>query len=120
MAKRQPKGQGDGPAEVPGSDEGQGSGGSLDFTLTKEHRQAIMAVVHNNERLKLDKEAITEDVKAIAARIGCKPADVNGMVSIIIQEREKGGVIQARERSLDLARQILDGEDVGGGEEAGR
>lgn len=94
--------------EVPGTE--STGGGGLDFQLTKEHRQAIMAVVQNTERMKLDKEAITEDVKAIAAKIGCKPAEVNAMVTVIIQEREKGGVIQARERSLELARQILDGD----------
>lgn len=111
MANRKSKENPNG--EVPGT-EGAGGGGGLEFKLTKEHRRAIMAVVHNTERMKLDKEAITDDVKAIAARIGCKPGDVNGMVGIIIQEREKGGVIEARERSLELARQILDDEDVGG------
>jgi hypothetical protein len=88
-------------------------GGGLDFTLTKEHRQAIMSAVYHTEKLKLEKEALTEDVKAIAAKIGCKPGDVSGMVSMIIQERAKGGVIQAKERALDLAKQILDSDDIG-------
>lgn len=96
--------------EVPGSgDEGSGS---MNFNLTPEHRQAIMAIVYNTEKTKLDKEAIKDDVAALAAKIGCKPTDVNGMVSVIIQEREKPGVIEAREKSLELARQVLDGQDV--------
>lgn len=89
--------------------ENQG-GGSMDFTLTKEHRQAIMAIVINTERMKLDKEALTEDSKGLAAKMGCKPADVNELVNIMIQERSKGGVIEARERKLELARQLIEGE----------
>lgn len=106
MAKRGKKGSQEGVIE--GENAG---GGSMDFTLTKEHRKAIMAIVINTERHKLDKEALTEDAKGLAAQMGCKPGDVNELVNIMIQERSKGGVIEARERKLDLARQLIEGED---------
>lgn len=92
--------------------EGEGSSsGSMDFKVTKEHRKAIMAIVINTERMQLDKEALADDVKGLAANMGVKPGDVKEMVGILIQERSKGGVIEARERKLDLARQIIEGEE---------
>ena len=108
MARKRPSDQ----QELAG-DAKNASESSAGFRITPEHRKAIDAVVLNSERLKMDKEALSEDIKGVAAKIGCKPADVNQMVAIVIQERNKGGAIEARERSLDLARQVLDVEGDG-------
>lgn len=89
----------------------EGSGGSS-MQLTPEHRKAIMVLVYHEERLALDKEALAEDVKGVAGELGVKPAEVKKMVSTIVQERAKGGVIESRERELEFARQILDSDDV--------
>jgi len=77
--------------------------------ITPEHRQRILALVETKNLLKRDQEMFKEDVAGVAAAMGVKPADINEMVSIIIQEQEKGGVLLAKEKKLELARQILDG-----------
>lgn len=80
-------------------------------TLTEEHRKMIMALVGNKAQLKADQDAVKDDIKAIADRLGIKAGDVNRIVSLVIQEQEKGGAIQASENILDLAGQVLNQND---------
>ena len=79
-----------------------------DITLTKEHVKMIQSLILNMRRLKLDQEALTEDVKGVAAKLNVKPGEIKEMANWIIQEEEKGGVIDAKERKLDIIRQVID------------
>jgi hypothetical protein len=76
-------------------------------TLTDEHKKMIMALVGNKNQLKFDQEAIRDDTKAIADKLGIKTGEVNRIVSLVIQEQEKGGAIKDVENILDLANQVL-------------
>lgn len=76
-------------------------------TLTDEHRKAIMAIVHNKVQIKLDQEAIRDDTKAVAEKLGLKTTDLNKIISLVITEQEKGGAIQEQENIADLANQVL-------------
>jgi hypothetical protein len=94
-------------------DQNKGEGdGSMNFELTGEHIQAIMALVGNTERLQLDKEALKDDTKGLADAIGCKPGEVSEMVNMVVKERAKGGVVEAREKALDFAKQILESDEM--------
>ena len=76
-------------------------------TLTEEHKKMIMALVGNKNQLKADQEAIRDDTKGIADKLGIKTGEVNRIVSLVIQEQEKGGAIKDVENILDLANQVL-------------
>lgn len=88
---------------------GKKSKGSVEpvRTLTDEHRKAIMAIVHNKVQTKLDQEAIRDDTKAVAEKLGLKTGDLNKIISLVITEQEKGGAIQEQENIADLANQVL-------------
>lgn len=96
-----------------GADKKSGKGGAKEpiRTLTEEHRKMVMALIMNKNQLKIDQETIRDDTKAIADRLGLKAGDINRIVSLVIQEQEKGGAIQASENILDLASQVLNQQD---------
>ena len=79
-------------------------------TLTEEHKKMIMALVLNKAQIKLDQDAVKDDTKAIADKLGIKVGDVNKIVSLVAREQEKGGAIQSESDILHLAEQCLDGQ----------
>lgn len=81
--------------------------GNTSFELTKEHAGMLQSLVYHNQKMKLEQEAYAEDVKAVASKINVKPNEVKEMVRWLIQEQEKGGVLEANEQKLDMVRQVL-------------
>lgn len=84
-----------------------------EVTLTKEHVKMIQGVILNMRRLKMDQEALAEDIKAVATKINVKPGEVKEMATWIIQEEEKGGVIDAKEKKIDMIRRVFELIDSG-------
>ena len=76
--------------------------------ITDEVRKSIQYVVDKTNQLKLAKEAIKDDVTAIAAKMGCKPAQVTGIINLVIKEQEKGGVLIEEEQRLSWTREVLE------------
>lgn len=91
-----------------GEAQGQEAAGSMDFNLTKEHLKMLMSLVYHQHQIKLAQESFSESVKETAAKINAKPGEVKEMVGWIIQEQEKGGVLEAKEKKLELTRQVID------------
>lgn len=83
------------------------SGGSI--VLTTEQKKSLLAIAENKNRLKLDQEAIKDDVKAVSEKLGISVGEINEIVNIIMKEQEKGGVILAKTKTLSLAEQVLVG-----------
>ena len=81
--------------------------GNTSFQLTKEHVGMLQSLVYHHQKMKLEQEAYADDIKAVAAKLGIKPGEVKEMVGWLIQEQEKGGVLEAKEQKLDLVRQVL-------------
>ena len=82
---------------------------SLDeLKLTKEHVKVIQSITMSMRRIKMDQEALAEDIKGAASKLNIKSGDVKEMANLIIQEEDKGGVIDSKERKLDLIRQLFD------------
>ena len=96
------------------TDELEGTGDtSSDIVLTVEHVKMIQSLVYSMQKIKMDQEALSEDVKAVAQKLNVKPGEVKEMASWIIQEQEKGGVLSAKEKKLDFARHFFSFIDGG-------
>jgi hypothetical protein len=91
----------------------QGSGDSDSLSITPENIQAVRAIIDNMVRIKMDQEALGEDVKAVAAKMGVKPAAIKEMAQIVMKEQEKGGVLDAKQKSLSFAEKVLEQFDKG-------
>lgn len=76
--------------------------------ITAEVQEAIQYVIDKTHKIKMENEARKEDVKAIAAKMGCKPAQVEHIVKLVIREQEKGGVIAEEEERLGMTREVLE------------
>ncbi len=87
----------------------EGSKGAADVlrVLNEEHKKAIMAIVLNKQSMRVDQEAIRDDTKAVAERLGLKPGDINEVVGLIMKEQEKGGALKGRNHITSLAEQVL-------------
>ena len=93
--------------------EGQSSGnGDGRVHITEDVRKAILFVIDKMEKVKMENEAIGDDVNGIAAKMGCKPAQVKGIIKLVVKEREKGGVVTEEEQRLEWTREVLDQMDM--------
>jgi len=79
--------------------------------VTKEHIKMILSLIHSMNRIKLDQEALAEDIKAVAEKMNLKPGAVKEMAGWIQKEQEKGGVLDEKERKIELVRQVLSSFD---------
>lgn len=80
---------------------------STNFKVTAQHAKMLQSLVYNLQKIKLEQEAYSDDVKAIADKMGLKPGQVKEMVSWMIQEQNKGGVLSDKEQKLELVRQVI-------------
>lgn len=80
--------------------------------LTDRQKTTIHSIIAAKTRILLDQEAIRDDVSALAIDLGLKPSKVSELITLIIAEQGKGGVIEEKGRILDMAEQV-----AGGGEE---
>lgn len=90
--------------------EGQEDSGSSDGRLhiTDEVRKAILYVIDEMEKIKMAQETNKEAIAGIAAKMGCKPAQVKGIINLVVKEREKGGVVQEEEQRLEWVREVIE------------
>lgn len=79
--------------------------------LNKEHIMAFKAIVDSKKRIALDTEAVRDDIKGLAEKLGWKPKKVNSVLSIMIKEEQEGGAIKETEEINGFVRQILNIED---------
>ncbi len=77
------------------------------IVLNAEHKKAILAIIGNKNQIKLDQEALKDDVKALSEKLGISVGEINAIVNIVSQEQEKGGVILSKTKQLNLAEQVL-------------
>ena len=99
--------------QASGASKGGPAGADPVRTLTDEHKKMILALIANKNQLKMDSEAIRDDTKAIADKLGLKTADINRVVTLVSQEQEKGGALNKLENVIDLANQVLGQVDAG-------
>lgn len=88
--------------------------------ITEDVRKAIEFVIDKMGQVKLAQEAIKDDINGIAAKMGVKPAQVKGIVNLVIKEQEKGGVLNEEEQRLEWTREVLEKMDLVGPEQPGQ
>jgi hypothetical protein len=76
-------------------------------TLSEHDRRAIVAVIEAKMRMKLVQAQVREDVKALADRLGMKPAELNRIVRLAAQERERGNVLIHEKALIEVAEQVV-------------
>ena len=76
-------------------------------TLSEHDRRAIIAVIEAKIRLKLAQAQVREDVKALADRLAMKPAELNRIVRLATQERERGNVLVHEKALIEVAEQVV-------------
>ena len=58
-------------------------------------------------RLKLAQAQMREDLKAVADRLGMKSAELNRIVRLATQERERGNVLAHEKALIEVAEQVV-------------
>lgn len=72
------------------SDSASSTSDFASFRALSEHdRAAITAIIETKVRIRLAQGQAREDVKAVADKLGMKPAELNKIVSLAMREREK-------------------------------
>jgi hypothetical protein len=78
------------------------------FRALSEHdRQAITAIIESKYRIKLAQDQAKEDVKAVAEKLGMKSSELNRIVKLAMQERERGNVLLHEKALIEVAEQVF-------------
>ena len=78
------------------------------FRALSEHdRAAITAIIETKVRIKLAQGQAREDVKAVADKLGMKPGELNKIVRLAMQERERGNVLRHEKALIEVAEQLV-------------
>jgi hypothetical protein len=90
------------------SDSGSSASDFASFRALSEHdRATITAIIETKVRIRLAQGQAREDVKAVADKLGMKPAELNRIVSLTMREREKGNVLVHEKALIEVAEQIV-------------
>jgi len=90
------------------SDSGSSGSDFASFRALSEHdRAAITAIIATKVRITLAQGQAREDVKAVADKLGMKPAELNKIVSLAMRERERGNVLMHEKALIEVAEQIV-------------
>jgi hypothetical protein len=91
------------------SDYGSSTGSELASfrTLAEHDRQAIAAVIESKYRIKLAQDQVREDLKAVAETLGMKSSELNRIINLTMQERERGNVLLHEKALIDVAEQVV-------------
>jgi len=76
------------------SDIGVTGSGLASFRALSDHdRQAITGIIESKYRIKLAQDQAKEDVKAVAEKLGMRSSELNRIIKLAMQERERGNVL---------------------------
>ena len=90
------------------SDSGSSGTAFASFRALSEHdRAAITAIIETKVRITLAQGQAREDVKAVADKLGMKPAELNKIISLAMREREKGNILIHEKALIEVAEQLV-------------
>ncbi|HEV7390507.1 MAG TPA: hypothetical protein VGO08_02600 [Burkholderiales bacterium] len=75
--------------------------------LSEQDRQAITAIIESKYRIKLAQDQAKEDLKAVAEKLGMKASELNRIVTLAMQERERGNVLVHERALIEVAEQVF-------------
>ena len=82
-------------------------------SINRQQMDKIRAIIENRIRISLDQEALKEDVAAVAMELNMKSSKLNRLISLIMREQAKGGIIDEETELIDMAEEILNsGEKI--------
>ena len=76
-------------------------------TLSGDDRQAIGAIIETKYRIKLAQDQAREDLKAVAEKLGMKSSELNRIIRLAMQERERGNVLMHEKALIEVAEQVV-------------
>src|ERR1700709_1723093 len=76
-------------------------------TLAEHDRQAIGAIIESKYRIKLAQDQAREDLKAVAEKLGMKSSELNRIIRLAMQERERGNVLVHERALIEVAEQVV-------------
>ena len=90
------------------SDMGTGTGSEFASfrTLSEHDRAAITALIETRMRIKLAQGQAREDAKAVADQLGMKASELNKVIRLAMQERERGNVLMHEKALIEVAEQL--------------
>jgi hypothetical protein len=78
------------------------------FRALSEHdRVAITAIIETKYRIRLAQDQAREDMKAVAEKLGMKSSELNRIVKLAMQERERGNVLVHEKALIEVAEQVF-------------
>lgn len=80
----------------------------MTMKFTPAQLKLLHAIAAGRIRLALERDAIGDDVKALAANLGVPVKDVNKIVRLMMAEQAKGGVLEHEQRLLELVAQTVE------------
>ena len=90
------------------SDIGASHGDYATFrTLSEKDRQAIASVIESKYRIKLAQDQAREDLKAVAENLGMKSSELNRVIKLAMQERERGNILVHEKALIEVADQVV-------------
>jgi len=90
------------------SDIGASGGDFASFrTLADHDRQAIAAIIESKYRIKLAQDQAREDLKVVAEKLGMKSSELNRIIRLAMQERERGNVLMHEKALIEVAEQVV-------------
>jgi hypothetical protein len=90
------------------SDSGSTASDFASFRALSEHdRAAITAIIETRMRIRLAQGQAREDAKAVADTLGMKAAELNKIVRLAMQERERGNVLLHEKALIEVAEQVV-------------
>ncbi|HEY0337129.1 MAG TPA: hypothetical protein VGC70_07265 [Burkholderiales bacterium] len=76
-------------------------------TLSEHDRVALKAIIESKYRLRLAQDQAREDIKAVAEKLGMKSSELNRIVKLAMQERERGNVLLHEKALIEVAEQVF-------------
>lgn len=77
------------------------------YEFNESQKRVVESIINTKLQIKLDKEAMADDIKALADQCGLKPAEINKIIGLIEKERAKGGEIHSTEKYVDYAKSAV-------------
>ena len=78
--------------------------------LTAEHKKTLEWLINEYKILADKKKQYADDVKGFAEKLGTKGGKINKVITLIIQEEEKGGILKEQNSAMEWVTQYLDKE----------
>jgi hypothetical protein len=90
------------------SDIGVTGSGLASFRALSDHdRHAITGIIESKYRIKLAQDQAKEDVKAVAEKLGMRSSELNRIIKLAMQERERGNVLVHEKALIEVAEQVF-------------